>query len=59
MKKAAKGDASAMAEYPSLMEKVQEYSNRISGAQGEMSASQWARYMKITTKMTTAVQNMQ
>ena len=59
MKKAAKGDASAMAEYPSLMEKVQEYSNRISGAQGEMSASQWARYMKITSKMTTAVQNMQ
>lgn len=59
MKKAANGDASAMAEYPALMQKAQEYSEKMSGAQGDMSASQWARYMKITNKLTAAAQNMQ
>ena len=59
MKKAANGDASAMAEYPALMQKAQEYSEKMSGVQGDMSASQWARYMKITKKLTAAAQNMQ
>lgn len=59
MKKAANGDASAMAEYPALMQKAQEYSEKMSGAQRDMSASQWARYMKITNKLTAAAQNMQ
>lgn len=58
MKKAAKGDMSALAEYPVLMEKAQEFSEKMENAQGDMSASQWARYMKITTKMTTAAQEM-
>ena len=58
MKKAAKGDMSALSEYPDLMEKAQEFSDKMSGAQGDMSASQWARYLKITTKMTTATQEM-
>ena len=58
MKKAANGDASAMAEYPALMQKAQEYSEKMSGAQGDMSASQCARYMKITNKLTAAAQNM-
>ena len=56
MKKVSNGDMTAMAEYPALMEKAQEFSDKMSGAQGDMSASQWARYMKITTKMTTAAQ---
>ena len=56
VKKAANGDMSAMAEYAGLMQKAQELSDKISGAQGDMSASQWARYMKITTKMTTTAQ---
>ena len=59
MKKAAKGDMSALSEYPALMEKAQDFSNKMSGAQGDMSASQWARYMKITNKMTQAAANMQ
>lgn len=59
MKKAAKGDMSALSEYPDLMEKAQEFSDKMSGAQGDMSASQWARYMKITNKMATAAQQMQ
>ena len=56
LKKASNGDMTAMAEYAGLMQKAQELSDKISGAQGDMSASQWARYMKITTKMTTAAQ---
>ena len=58
MKKASNGDMTTMAEYAGLMQKAQELSDKISGAQGDMSASQWARYMKITTKMTTAAQEM-
>ena len=56
MKKAAKGDMSALAEYPALMKKAQEFSEKMENAQGDMSASQWARYMKITKKMTKAAQ---
>ena len=56
LKKASNGDMTAMAEYAGLMQKAQELSDKISGAQGDMSASQWARYMKITTKMTTTAQ---
>ena len=55
-KKAAKGDMTAMAEYAGLMQKAQELSDKMDGAQGDMSASKWARYVKITTKMTTAAQ---
>ena len=58
VKKAAKGDMSAMAEYAGLMQKAQDLSDKMNGAQGDMSASQWARYLKITTKMTTAAQEM-
>ena len=56
MKKASKGDMNALAEYPALMEKAQELSEKMENAQGDMSASQWARYMKITNKMTKAAQ---
>ena len=58
LKKAAEGDMTALAEYPALMEKAQEFSEKMENAQGDMSASQWARYMKITTKMTKAAQEM-
>lgn len=58
MKKAAKGDMNALAEYPALMEKAQEFSDKMANAQGDMSTSQWARYMKITNKMTQAAANM-
>ena len=58
VKKASNGDMTAMAEYAGLMQKAQELSDKMNGAQGEMSASQWARYMRITTKMTKAAQEM-
>ena len=56
LKKASNGDMTAMAEYAGLMQKAQELSDKMDGAQGDMSASKWARYVKITTKMTTAAQ---
>lgn len=59
MKKVAKGDMNALSEYPALMEKAQEFSEKISGAHDEMSASQWARYINITNKMSTAASQMQ
>lgn len=59
MKKAANGDMSALSEYPALMEKAQEFSDKMSNAQGDMSTAQWARYMKITNKMTSAALEMQ
>ena len=58
LKKASNGDMTAMAEYAGLMQNAQELSDKMNGAQGDMSASQWARYLKITTKMTTAAQEM-
>lgn len=41
----------ALAEYPLLMQKAQEFSERMEGAKGSMSESQWARYSQIYTKM--------
>ena len=59
LKKAAKGDVTALSEYPALMEKAQEFSNKLQNAQSDMSTSQWARYNKITSKMLKAAQEMQ
>lgn len=58
VKKAAKGDMSALSEYPDLLEKAQEFSSKMENAQGEMSSSQWSRYMKITNKLARAGQNL-
>ena len=58
MKKAAKGDMSALTEYPALMEKAQKFSEKMENAQGDMSASQWAKYNEITQKMLEAAQEM-
>lgn len=58
MKKAARGDMSALSEYPALMEKAQEFSSKMEDAQGDMSASQWSRYIEITNKMTKAAQDI-
>ena len=57
-KKAAKGDMSALSEYPALMEKAKEYGDQLENAKNDMSASQLAKYNKITSKLTKAAQNM-
>jgi hypothetical protein len=59
IKKASKGDMTALVEYPSLMQKAQEYSDKLQKAQGDMSASQWERYNKITMKMVKAAEELQ
>jgi len=58
LKKAANGDVTAMTEYPALLEKAQEFSSKMQNAQGDMTASQWARYNEITMKMANAAQNL-
>ena len=59
LKKASKGDMTALSEYPALMQKAQEFSDKMKNAESEMSVSQWARYNKITMKMLEAAQEMQ
>lgn len=59
MKKAANGDMEALSEYPALMEKAQELGEKMEKAKGDLSASQLAKYQKITMKMAEAAQNMQ
>lgn len=54
VKKASKGDVTAIAEYPSVMEKATEFAEKMKGAQSDMSSAQWARYMEITNKMSKA-----
>lgn len=51
MKKANAGDASAMSEYPSMLQEAQEFSEKLSNAQGELTSTQMARYLRITKKM--------
>lgn len=57
-KKAQNGDMSAMTEYASMMQKAQDYANKLENARGEISAAQLARFQKIQAKMLEAVQNM-
>lgn len=59
VKKAANGDMTALAEYPSLMKKAQEFSDKLKNAQGDMSSAQLARYNRISTKMMKAAEEMQ
>lgn len=56
LKKASKGDMDALSEYPALLEKAQEFSDKMKNAESDMSASQWAKYNKITMKMLEAAQ---
>lgn len=59
VKKASRGDASAMAEYPGLLQQAQDLSQKIERVRGNMSSSQLARYNKINTRMIEAAQQMQ
>lgn len=58
LKKASKGDMTALSEYPALMQKAQNFSDKMKNAESSMSASQWARYNKITMKMLEAAKEM-
>lgn len=56
MKKAQEGDMSAATEYMEYLQKAQNMNEKFSGAEGNMTPEQWARYTKILTKMTNAAQ---
>lgn len=55
MKKAQNGDMDAVSQYATCMQKAQDVSEKLSKAQGSMSAAQWARYGKILNKFTKAL----
>ncbi len=59
LKKAQKGDNSAMAEYPALMEKATEMQEKMDDMKSDFSGKQMARMMKIQNKMTMAALEMQ
>ena len=59
MKRANNGDMSAMSEYPKFLQSAQDLSEKLQNAQGDMSPSQWSKYMKIQQKMINAAQKMQ
>ena len=59
VKKMAKGDMSAMTQYPSMMEKAQNVGEELSKANGHLTAAQQARYLKILNKMTKAMSEIQ
>lgn len=54
-KKAMKGDASALSEYPGLMKKAESFSTKLQKAGNDLSAAQMSRYTKITMKMANAI----
>lgn len=59
MKKAAKGDMTAMAEYPGLMKEAEEFGEKCENAKGDFSAAQLKRYTEISAKFAKAAQEMQ
>ena len=58
MKKAMNGDMSALSEYPALLEKAEEFSDKLGNAEGEMSSAQWNRYLKITKRLSSSATSM-
>lgn len=52
MTKYKAGDVAAMAEYASTMQEAQDYSEKLSKLQGELSPAQLKRYLEITEKLT-------
>lgn len=57
VQKAANGDQDAISQYPELMRKAQEYSEKLQNAKGEMSTEQMQRFNEINTKFLQAEQN--
>ncbi|MDE5785403.1 MAG: hypothetical protein K2H98_02630 [Duncaniella sp.] len=55
-KKVHNGDMSAMGELAELMSEAESLGNKLDNASNDMTATQMARYVKITQKMATAMQ---
>ena len=54
LKKANKGDSSALSEYLSFLEQAQELSEQLSDAEDELTPEQMKRYLRTTNKMAQA-----
>lgn len=54
IKKASKGDASAISEYPGVLESAQELEKQLQGGKSKMSSSQAARLLKLQEKLAKA-----
>jgi len=59
MRKARNGDASALSEYPDMLEEAQSLSEKIQNASGQLNASQLEKYQRINNKMLKAAQELQ
>lgn len=55
MSKVKRSDPTALAEYASAMSELQELSDKMDAAQGDMSEAQWKRYSEITMKMSQGI----
>lgn len=58
LKKAQKGDVSALSEYQQYMEEAQELTNKISSAKSDLSSSQLAKFNKIQQKILKAASSI-
>lgn len=58
MKAAQKGDASAMSEYPAMLEKANSLNSKLTSGQGTMSSAQASRLLKIQNKLASAAAGM-
>lgn len=58
MKKAQSGDASAMSEYPDLLEEANNLSEKIQNVKGDLTPSQLSRYTRINNKLLRYAQEM-
>lgn len=58
MNKVQNGDASAMTEYPSLMEKTMSFTKKMENAGDELTPSQMTRFLELQNKFTTAMSKL-
>lgn len=58
MKKAQKGDMTALADYADMLQKAQEIGNKLENVKGDLSAKQLATFNRIQNKLMKAAQEM-
>lgn len=58
LKKATNGDTKAMEEVAEMLEDAQELSEKLDNAEDDLSSSQMSRYLKITSKLSSAAAEM-
>ena len=59
LKKANKGDASALSEYPAMMEKATDLASKLENAGNDLTPTQASKFAKLQLKLTNAVMELQ